>query len=953
LIQITGLKVKKDFFISYRNVEPDKHWAQWIAWVLEEEGYRVVIYEWDFGPGTQFVSKINDALQEAERVIVVLSSRYLQSEYTKLEWTVAYREAVEGIKKPLVLFRIEDVIVEGLLGSLSMVDLFNRSDDEARALVLDAVIDERRKEIVAFPEIAHSAVIEKPRFPGTLPDIWNVPHRNFHFMGRECDLEKIESALQKDSENGFSQPGAIYGLGGIGKTSLAVEFAYRNMDGYDVVWWLRSEEPAMLAMDYGALAIKLGIIREEEKDQRIMIEIARGWLERTEKKWLLVFDNAEHEDELKEFMPRGGIGNIIITSRNPGWNAANCIELKKWSRDDSIEYILNRIGQEDRESASKLAQELDDYPLALTQAAAYINKRKKSLTGYLSIFEKHKLEVLERGKPSSEYHSTVATTWEMAFREIASESNSGADLLNLFSFMAPDDIPIKVVLDGAGQLPDSLSETVADDLLLDDALETLLRYSLIYKTGNSVSVHRLVQDVTRDRLNDDEKKAWALAAVKLVNFSFPPDSDDPKTWDMCVRLLQHALVTTGHAESMGIAEDSVFTLLTRSGDYLGRRYDFVRGKAVLNRALELGKSLYGEKHPNIANCFYNLGKIHLKNYELDEALKCFDNALEIDRDYYGENNPVVARDLIKLAHTYRFCFDFEKSRENYERAMRISESEFGPDHPEVARCAEHLSYLFYHMGEYKKSKELLDRAIRINTDAFGSDDYRIGEDHVALGVLFRPLGELERSREEIEKGLTILESLYGPEYSSVAWTLCELSESHRQLIEYEEAKKCLERALKINETVFGPDHYNTAIAQNRLGQVLLEMGDLEAAREIVEKSLKIVINKFDDNHPFVALRLNLLGRIQHAMGDLKIAKKNIERALQIDEEAVGIGHTRVASRVTRLADVLKDMGDLEGAKQSLERALMIRLKSFGPDHPETRETMERLQQLKDASEGSA
>ncbi|MCX6647089.1 MAG: FxSxx-COOH system tetratricopeptide repeat protein [bacterium] len=944
--------MKKDFFISYRNVEPDNHWAQWIAWVLEEEGYSVVIYEWDFGPGTQFVSKINDALQEAERVIVALSSRYLQSEYTKLEWTVAYREAVEGIKKPLVLFRIEDVIVEGLLGSLSMVDLFNRSDDEARALVLDAVIDERRKEIVAFPKISHSAVVEKPRFPGILPDIWNVPHRNFHFMGRDRDLEKIESALEKDTEDGFSQPVAIYGLGGIGKTSLAVEFAYRNMDRYDVVWWLRSEEPAMLAMDYGALAIKLGIIREEEKDQRIMIEIARGWLERTEKKWLLVFDNAEHEDELKEYMPRGGIGNIIITSRNPGWNAANCIELNKWSRDDSIDFLLDRIGQDDRESASKLAQELDDYPLALTQAAAYINKRKKTLTGYLSIFEKHKLEVLERGKPSSEYHSTVATTWEMAFREIAAELNSGADLIKMFSFMAPDDIPINVIINGAGQLPDPLSKIASDDLLLDDALETLLRYSLIYKTGNSVSVHRLVQDVTRERLNDDEKKAWALAAISLVNFSFPSDSDDPKTWDMCVRLLQHTLVATGHAESMCVAEGSVFTLLNRLGDYLGRRYDFVRGKAVLNRALELGRSLYGDKHPNIANCFYNLGKIHLKNYELDEALKCFNNALEIDHDYYGEINPVVARDLIKLAHTYRFCFDFEKSRENYERAMRISESEFGPDHPEVARCAEHLSYLFYHMGEYKNSKELLDRAIKINTGAFGPDDYRIGEDHVALGVLLRPLGELERSREEIEKGLTILERLYGPEYSSVAWTLCELSESYRQLKEYEDAKKCLERALKINEKVFGSDHYNTAIAQNRLGQVLLELGDLEAAREIVEKSLKIVINKFDDNHPFVALRLNLLGRIQHAMGDLKIAKKNIERELQIDEEAVGIGHTRVASRVTRRADVLKDMGDFEGAKLSLERALMIRLKSFGPDHPETRETMERLQQLKDASEGS-
>lgn len=942
--------MKKDFFISYRNIEPDNRWAKWIAWVLEEEGFSVVIYSWDFGPGTQFISKIDDALSEADRVIIIISASYLESEYTKIEWTAAYREAVEGSKKPLILFSIENVRVSGLLGSLSIVDLYDRSDDEARKLVLDSVRDDRRKEEAAFPSIVHRVVIEKPRFPGTLPDIWNAPHRNPHFTGRKKYLDRIEVTLIEDSDDDYAQPVAIHGLGGIGKTSLAVEYAYRHVDKYDVVWWLRSEETATLASDYAALAAKLGILRENEKDQRIMIEVARGWLERTEKKWLLVFDNAEEEEEILEFIPRGGIGHVLITSRNPSWNNANCVELNKWPREDSVSYLMSQVEKEDEDSASQLAEELDDYPLALSQAAAYIKKRKKTLSKYLNLFEKHKLDVLERGKPSSSYKNTVTTTWEIAFREIEVESPAGADLLNLCSYLAPDEIPMNLILDGAETLPEPLKKSAGDDLLLDDALESVLKYSLIYKIGYSLSVHRLVQEVTRDRLPDNKRKDWALAAVRLINHSFPEDSDDPKTWEICSRLLQHALVSTSHAESYGLKEDSIFDLLVRSGDYLGRRYDFIRGIRILNRAIEIGKSLYGEEHPNIAKCFYNLGKIYLKDYDLDKAVNCFEKALEIDEKSFGSDHPVVARDLVKLAHSFKFSFELEMSKVHYERALRILENEFGPDHPEVASCAEHLSYLLYHMGDYQPSKELLDRAVTIHINSFGPDDYRVGENYVSLGVLLRPVGDLDGSKKMISEGLSIMERAYGPKDSSIAWTLCELGESQRMQREFDDAKKSFERALDINIEVFGPDHYNTAIAQNKLGRVLLEMGDFESAKDIVEKSLRTVVNKFDDNHPFVALRLNLLGRIQHAMGDLKIAKKNIERALQIDEEAVGIGHAMVASRVTRLADVLKDMGDLKGAKEGLERALMIRLKSFGPDHPETRETMERLKELKDKME---
>lgn len=387
--------------------------------------------------------------------------------------------------------------------------------------------------------------------------IRNIPHqRNPNFTGREALLDDIKKSLAS------RQRVALAGLGGRGKTQLAIEHAYRYASDYRVVWWIRSEETATLGSEYAALAEPLGIVEEQVSDQRILIEAVRQWLENNSD-WLLVFDNATTPEYLIECLPQSQNGHVLITSRHRDWSEiVPPMIVPLLDRAESIDFLIKRAEQDDRAMADALADELGDLPLALEHAGAYIRRVEgTSIAKYLELFRMRRREVMKRDKEPLGYKGTVATTWEMSFQEVEKESPGGAALLSLCAFLEPDDIPRDVVCAGAGRLPTELAEVVADELALDDAVAALLHYSLIEADENGWSIHRLVQAVMRDRMSEDDQKRWAEAAVRIVNDTFPFDSDDVRTWQECVRLLAHALAAAELSEVLQVALDATGRLL--------------------------------------------------------------------------------------------------------------------------------------------------------------------------------------------------------------------------------------------------------------------------------------------------------------------------------------------------------------------------------------------------------
>ena len=654
--------------------------------------------------------------------------------------------------------------------------------------------------------IEYHSSIESPKAGKPPGKISNFPQpHNRNFTGRESLLNDLHEALASGKYAAFTQTQAITGLGGVGKTQLALEYAYRHKGDYNILWWVRSEEPATLGDDYRELAAELNLPPIE--DPREVVKAVRTWLEQNGD-WLLVFDNAQRFVDLKDYLPKASGGHVIITSRNQSWgNVAEMLSVDVFTPKESVEFLRKRTGQKDDEAAKALAEALGNLPLALEQAGAYIKETGITTAAYLTLFQKRHEELLDRCKPS-EYPDTVATTWDLSFKKAREEVPVSSDLLNLSSFLAPDEIPKSLLVEGSEHLPEPLASAVSDEILLNDAIAALKRYSLLSVTDDALSIHRLVQAVTRDRLKEEgEEKTWAGAAVRLVNGAFPAESYDIRNWPTCSLQLPHALASAKYAEELNVAPETASGLLNNVGPYLIQRAEFYEAKSIWERALKIKEKSYGPDHPDVAATVGNLGLVLRHLGDLEGARKCQRRALKIEEKSYGPDHPDVAATVMNLGNVLYLQGDLEGARNCQERALKIEENAYGPDHPDVARTVE------------------------------------------SLGLVLRALGDLEGARNCQERALKIKEKSYGPDHPDVAATVGNLGLVLQDLGDLEGARNCQERALKIKENVYGPDHPDVARTVGNLGLVLQDLGDLEGARENLERALRIFRERLGEDHP--------------------------------------------------------------------------------------------------------
>ena len=406
-----------DFFVSYTS--SDRAWTEWIAWQLEAEGYTVVVQAWDFRPGRDFVQQIHQVVEEVQRTIAVLSSAYLTSAYGGVEWRAVFAKDPTGERGLLLPVRVEEVEPPGLLATRIYVDLVGKHTADARSALLAAARDTRAKPVQEpqFPGGQRRSPVRSsvtPRFPGELPPVWNVPFQPNPFLaGRDLILDELQTRLQAPKTT--IRRVVLTGLGGVGKSSVAVEYVYRHHFDFDVVWWVNGERPASLFADLAALAAQLGLATDAS--QEAQVDALLSWLEH-QQRWLLVLDNVDGPEAVPELLPRSGTGQVVITSRAAvGWERlASVLPIEVLTPAHASSFLLARTeetGPAAEAAAAMLAHSLGGLPLALEQAAAYIMASTMSLAAYAKLFETYSLDLLRRGQPLG-YQHTVATTWWVA-----------------------------------------------------------------------------------------------------------------------------------------------------------------------------------------------------------------------------------------------------------------------------------------------------------------------------------------------------------------------------------------------------------------------------------------------------------------------------------------------------------------------------------------------------------
>ena len=689
----------------------------------------------------------------------------------------------------------------------------------------------------------------------------NIPYpRNANFTGRIKLLDGLRSDLQS------ARIKALTGLGGVGKTQLALEYSYQYQNYYDIVWWFRSDLPSTILDDYALMAERLKLPGWETRDLNLMAEVARTFLE-NQTRWLLVFDNAQGPDDLRPFLPRGGGGHVILTSCNPSWgNLAQSLPVPNFERQESVEFLLKRTDQEDKEAAHDLAEALGDLPLALEQAGAYMETTGKPLKEYLSAFQKRRLEVLAMGLPS-DYPETVATTWDISFEAVKNDHPTASKLLRLCSYLAPDNIPIELLVKGSGYLPDSLASVLQDEDGRDAVLAALRRYSLIERREDKISIHRLVQEVLRIRLSDEGREAWAGAAVQMVSDAFLYDSNDVRTWSECALLLPHALAVTDHSYELRAAPKPTVFVLSQAGIYLLGRFELPEAKKLYEQALKIAEATYGSDHYQVATIANNLGSVLHDMGDLQGAKKLYERALQIDEKALGPDHLNVARDATKLGTVLHDMGDLQGAKKLYERAIEVfwlcraivfNEKVYSPDHPTVAVVFNNLGGILQDMGDFQGAKIIYEQALKIAEATYGSDHHQVAMIANGLGRVLQAMGDLQGAKKYLKRALEIYEATYGSDHLNVAMAANNLGSVLHDMGDLQGAKKLYERALKIAEATYGPDHPDIAKIVGNLGRVLRDLGDGDGARKNFERSLNISRIFFDEDHSLTTMARNYL-----------------------------------------------------------------------------------------------
>jgi TIR domain/NB-ARC domain len=514
-----------DFFISYTGV--DRRWAEWIAWQLEEVGYSTRLQAWDFAPGSDFVHEMQQGVTSAGRTIAVLSPEYLSSPFGQAESRAVFAMDPSGEQRLLVGVRVRDCQPAGLFATRVWIDMVDTDEDAARTRLLEGLRARgaRPSRVPRFPGSGPGSIAELSGFPRELPEVWNVPYHNPSFTGRDELLTRIHHGFA--GPRGTIRCQVLAGFGGAGKTQLAVEYAHWRRADYDLVWWVRADDPATLIGDYTALGDEVGL--EPRSDQDDAVAAVRSWLGHARQRWLLVLDGAVNRHVLQRLVARTGDGHVLVTSRNDvDWHGvADLVAVDLLSPEDATELLLARTGETDRATAARLATALGYLPLALEQAGALIAQtRVITLADYLDLFERSSSELLARGQPSGGT-DTVATTWDLSLERLRSQSPAAVELLELAAFLAPEDLPWRLLLDHPDTLPPVLGRAAASQLEFGEVIVALRRYSLakIAADGDGLIVHQLLQAVIRGRLDGRDHRHWLAVAVRLLERGVPAGAD--------------------------------------------------------------------------------------------------------------------------------------------------------------------------------------------------------------------------------------------------------------------------------------------------------------------------------------------------------------------------------------------------------------------------------------------
>jgi tetratricopeptide (TPR) repeat protein len=770
---------------------------------------------------------------------------------------------------------------------------------------------------------------------GAAPTVWgNVPQRIKNFTGRQDILDQLRDAL--DGGPAAVLPQALQGWGGVGKTAVAIEYAHRYRSEYDLVWWIPADQPTLVPSSLAALAGPLGLQPATAAGIEITATAVLDALRRGDpySRWLLIFDNADQPDEINEIIPRGP-GDVLITSRNPRWDAVVAtIPVNVFTRGESTDFLAKRVPKPvSDDEANRLAEELGDLPLALEQAGALQAETGMSVDEYLRLLKEHAADIMAEGK-APEYPRSMTAAWKLSVSTLSGKLPEAVELLRCCAFLGPEFIPRDVFHSGSQAWETRVGDLLADPILLARVIRELGRFALVRINGRAIQVHRLIQALLRDELGPDERASYQHEAHLILAAGAPASPDDDNLWPRYAELVPH--VAAANTDLVGCQDLAVRNFALDVVRYLYRSGDPETSRSFAERFIARWTEDSGPDAVEVLNAQRHLGNALRERGEYQAAYALTEATLRRTGEIAGAKDPLTLALRNSFAADLRARGDFAAARALDEESLNLHTSVFGPEDPRTLRVMNNLALDHGLNSDYVSARGLEQRTFNLRYGAPGATATDMVISWNGLSRAVRLCGDYHEARDVGQDAYD-----YGCEKLSAEhyWTLRSLIDLSIALRRIGSARDdALAQAQSVYEqcaVILGPHHPDTLAAAINLTNTQRTVGQTDKALALAESTVASYPAIYGPDHPYNHGCASNLGLLRRVTGDPAGARILNEAALAGLDARLTRDHHYSLTVAANLASDLAELGDTAQARTLGEDTLSRLRRLLGEGHPLT------------------
>jgi tetratricopeptide (TPR) repeat protein len=767
-----------------------------------------------------------------------------------------------------------------------------------------------------------------------VPAVWgNVPMRNPIFTGREELLDQLSHRLATGGPT-VILAAALHGMGGIGKTQIAVEYIYRRLQHYDIVWWIQAAQAAQIRTNLTQLAQQLRLPGAAEANTAVPAALDALRLGQPYRRWLLVFDAADSPDVLRPFIPANGPGEVLITSRNPNWfGIAHPLEVAVFNRGESVEFLRRRGLDVSTGEAEQLAEKLGDLPLAVEQAAAWQVETGMPVHEYLRLFDEKVAEILDTAEPA-DYAVSVGAAWNLSFDELQTRNAAAYQILEICSFFAPEPIYRSMFGGFHGvSISPALDSALRDPVQLSRAIRDINRFGLakVDHRGGTLVVHRLVQLLLRIRIAAQRRQTVRHTAHLLLANHDPSGPAVSGNWPRYREVLPHVAASS----LIECADPWARQLVMNLTQFLYYWGDHEEAAELARQALDEWSARSGETDPYSLRAAAYLGLYLWSLGRFTEAALLNQRTLDLHSQISGENSRETIISQLLVALGIKSRGDFISARDIDEEVYRKARGLFGDDDPITLQTAHDLASTVRLCGDYQRALKLDEHTYLRRTEVLGYDNVDTLSSLTAMIIDRRELGDYRHARVEQEKIAQRVQAIVGDDRADTLWRLADLSVARRKDGDHAGALELSAKVLKLYRRRYGGNHPNAVVCAVGHSIDLRHAHEFDAARELGERTLHQCRDILGADHPHtlsaavnLAVTLRMIGECDQAIGYNR-------RSLERFQTGLGADHPHAVACAIDLASDLATSGEASSALALGQDALHRARRTLGADHPTT------------------